>query len=244
MSTIALPAPATQPPAGDRLLAPWWHTLIVLFILLGVSLNGALSSRADLSHIGRLWIYVPTIIFQSVLVAFVWLGIRRRGMSLGDLVGGKWTSLNSVLLDGAIACGFWIVSIVVLGLVMRLLQVSGAGLSAKIGFLIPRNLAEAIAYGLMAVTAGFSEEIICRGYLQNQFRAMTGSVTAAVILQAIVFGAMHGFQGPKLMIALSVFGLLFGLLATWRKSLRPGMMAHAGQDLLVGISKMMMRHCG
>jgi hypothetical protein len=37
------------------------------------------------------------------------------------------------------------------------------------------------------------------------------------------------------MVLIAAYGCLFGILAAWRKSLRPGMMAHAWQDLLSGI---------
>jgi hypothetical protein len=36
------------------------------------------------------------------------------------------------------------------------------------------------------------------------------------------------------MFLIFIFGLLFGLLAWWRKSLRPGMIAHAWHDSLSG----------
>jgi hypothetical protein len=54
-------------------------------------------------------------------------------------------------------------------------------------------------------------------------------------LSAGIFGASHGYEGIRNMIRICVFGALFGALALMRKSLRPGMMAHATQDGLVGI---------
>jgi membrane protease YdiL (CAAX protease family) len=36
-------------------------------------------------------------------------------------------------------------------------------------------------------------------------------------------------------VKIACFGALFGLLAMWRGSLRPGMIAHAGGDILSGI---------
>jgi membrane protease YdiL (CAAX protease family) len=77
--------------------------------------------------------------------------------------------------------------------------------------------------------------VIYRGYLQRQFHAWTGVVAVGVIVQGLLFGASHGYQGIKFMITIAVFGIMFGILAAWRKSLRPGMMAHAWQDLLSGV---------
>jgi len=84
------------------------------------------------------------------------------------------------------------------------------------------------------MTAGFCEEIIFRGYLQRQFAAVAHTMLGGVALSAIVFGASHGYEGSPRMLLLALYGLMFGLLAWWRKSLRPGMIAHAWHDALSG----------
>jgi hypothetical protein len=38
-----------------------------------------------------------------------------------------------------------------------------------------------------------------------------------------------------MMIVIAVYGCMFGSLAWWRKSLRPGMMAHFIQDAIGGL---------
>ena len=35
--------------------------------------------------------------------------------------------------------------------------------------------------------------------------------------------------------SIATFGLMFGLLALWTRSLRPGILAHAGSDIVGGI---------
>jgi len=57
----------------------------------------------------------------------------------------------------------------------------------------------------------------------------------AWLLQAVLFGISHGYQGIEASVKIAVIGALYGLLALWRGSLRPGMMAHAGSDILSGI---------
>jgi membrane protease YdiL (CAAX protease family) len=91
-----------------------------------------------------------------------------------------------------------------------------------------------VVFLALAASAGFAEELVFRGYLTQQFSAWTGSYTIAVILQGIVFGLAHGFYG-KAMLAVMLQGWLLGLLANWRKSLRPGMLAHGLQDSIGGI---------
>ena len=87
----------------------------------------------------------------------------------------------------------------------------------------------------LALTAGFCEEIIFRGYLQKQFAAASGMASIGILAQGVLFGAAHGYQGTKLMFTIGVYGALFGILAAWRKSLRPGMMAHFLQDFISGL---------
>ena len=104
----------------------------------------------------------------------------------------------------------------------------------QMGFLVPGTTLELVVWCLLSTTAGICEEIIFRGYLQRQFGAITRSTMAAICLSAVVFGASHGYEGGPRMVLIGVFGLMFGLLAWWRRSLRPGMMAHAWHDALSG----------
>jgi len=86
----------------------------------------------------------------------------------------------------------------------------------------------------VSLTAGFCEEIIFRGYLQRAVCRVSNSMLLGVLLSAVVFGAAHGYEGAARMVLIGIYGLMFGLLAWWRKSLRAGMMAHAWHDALSG----------
>jgi CAAX prenyl protease-like protein len=52
-------------------------------------------------------------------------------------------------------------------------------------------------------------------------------VTLAVLVQGILFGIGRWYQGIKMVIVITVLEILFGILARWRDSPRPGMIAHA-----------------
>jgi membrane protease YdiL (CAAX protease family) len=108
--------------------------------------------------------------------------------------------------------------------------------SQSVRNLLPDTPAEMAVWVALSATAGFCEETIFRGYLQKQIARMTGSTNAGLVLQALVFGACHGYQGVKPMITITVFGLLFGLLANFVQNLRPGMLAHFLQDTLAGLA--------
>jgi len=112
----------------------------------------------------------------------------------------------------------------------------------NLGFIVPQGAAEIAAYIALTLSAGFCEELIYRGYFQQQFRAWTNNLWLAVVAQGILFGASHGYQGWRSMAVIAIFGCAFGILAAWRKNLRPGMMAHAWQDLFTGlVLKMLMK---
>jgi hypothetical protein len=73
-----------------------------------------------------------------------------------------------------------------------------------------------------------------RGYVQRQFHALTGNVVMAVLLQGVVFGLFHFYQGWKNVILISVLGVLFGALAVWRANLRANIIVHAWADIWSG----------
>ena len=87
---------------------------------------------------------------------------------------------------------------------------------------------------MVSVNAGFCEEIQSRGYLQLQLYSFSGSIVAAVLGQALVFGLGHSYQGWKQVIVISVLGVLYGALAAWRRNLRANMIAHAWADIWEG----------
>jgi hypothetical protein len=44
----------------------------------------------------------------------------------------------------------------------------------------------------------------------------------------------HGYQGWRNVVVISVLGVLFGVLAAWRKNLRANMVVHAWADVWEG----------
>jgi len=111
----------------------------------------------------------------------------------------------------------------------------GTGHAASIPPLVPHSVVEAVLWVVLSTSAGFSEELVFRGYLQRQFTALTGRTSLALLLQTAVFGIAHGYQGVQACLAIALYGALFTLLALWRKSLRPGMIAHAWTDIAGGL---------
>ena len=236
MTTAPLPTPTDAGPPRATSVGAWWHTALLILIIVGISAyQGQPRFLAQASRFStRIPIYVGTMVYELFLFAFVWLlGLIPRKIRISEIIGGKWNRFADFLIDVATAFLFWGVVLVVLALLQLILRFSGVE-SAKP--LLPQNWTEVGVFVTLAVIAGFCEEFVFRGYLQRQFLAWTGTAWIAIVLQAIIFGSAHLYQGWRSVIAITVYGALFGILAWYRKSLRPGMMQHAMQDSLAGIA--------
>ena len=212
------------------------HTLVLLMILLGgagLMYFSAKQLRAA-DHPNKTALYLTTTVWEWMLTGYVLWGVRRRGVSLNEVTGAKWKSILDFARDFGIAVLFWLIALMVLGATALALHFRGT--KESVGFLAPRGFEQITLWILVCVTAGFCEETIFRGYLQKQFIAWSGNAAAGVITSAAVFGACHVYQGVKPAIVIMVYGLMFGILAQWRKSLRPGMMTHALHDTVSGIA--------
>ena len=237
--------PAAEPaPAKSGLIAPLWHTLLVVGLILGNSFLGSSKLGAVHGSSARIMLYGGTFVTQLILILLVWFGIRSRGVRLRDLIGGRWKTVESFLLDVGLAVGFLIVADLLLVGVRIALGTIDLHNMAKakddalrmLGPLAPHTYLEAGLFVLLSVCAGLFEEIIFRGYLQRQLGAISQNAVVGIAASAAVFGLAHGYQGGRMMIVIAIFGAFFGILAHLRKSLRPGMMAHALQDSYSGIA--------
>jgi membrane protease YdiL (CAAX protease family) len=251
-------AEMTPPPAASLVVAPAWHTVVLVVFILGMSLHGA--SRFSVPHdsINRLATYGLTAVSELILLGWVLFGLRLRRTPLRTLLGGFSFSPRAVAVDLGVALLFWISALSVLGT----LGIAWSGVEAAITHrslpthsaqsltrdpsqqqavralsqLAPSNGQEIAAWVLLCLLVGFIEETVFRGYLQRQFIGWArGGVGAGVVLSALVFGGAHAYQGVRNMVLLGLFGALFGVLALYRRSLRAGMFAHSWQDIIAGL---------
>jgi membrane protease YdiL (CAAX protease family) len=232
MSTPAPPSSQEHP----GLIAAAWHTAAVLLLLLGVAALSAWSaSRLPAGGPGRydrIANYALVFFWEWLTVAFIAWGVRKRGRNLSGLVGGAWPRAAAVFRDLGVAILFLMGSGFILGTLQFAL---GAKPNRAVRDLLPQTALETVMWLLLSATAGFCEETIFRGYLQWQLGLLTRNATSGLLLQGVLFGMCHGYQGPKSVVTLGVYGCLFGLLARRRRSLRPGMIAHFLQDGVGGL---------
>jgi membrane protease YdiL (CAAX protease family) len=244
MSTAPFePTVAPQETPRYAPVAAWWHTILLIAVILTLAyLQAQPEFAAKAAKLpSKIPIYLQTLVYELLLFVYVWfLGLRRKGVTIRDIIGGKWARFEDFLMDVAAAFIFWVAVVVVL-LVLELgLKFNGTKAAAV---LLPLTVPEMIVFALLSITAGFCEEFVFRGYFQRQFLALTQSVPASVGLQAVVFGAAHFYQGWKGVIVITIYGAMFGALAAIRKTLRPGMMQHMAQDTISGIlGGILLRH--
>ncbi len=242
------PLPIAQGPQ-QQLIAPIWHTiaLILLFLLnsyysathLPTMHDGPPSERTLMLQYG------VTIGFELFLLLLVWVGLALKGTKMRELIGGRWATIEDFLLDLALAVGFVVVAIVGLALLSAALGMRNPSQVSEVkrlaNMLGPQSRASMGVFILVSCTAGLVEEILFRGYLQRQLGAITGNINIGLIASAILFGLGHGYEGARRMVLIALLGAMFGGLALLRKSLRPGMMAHAFFDSLQGVLLWMVR---
>ena len=216
-------------------IAPWWHTVLVL---LPIAIGSGASwyqhglPNANVPGISsRLSSYITVLAQEWFVVLLIWLALKRRGLSIGSLVSGRWQTLGAFFRDLGLAVGFIVVAVPLIGVLVHLI---GGDANSNVDNITPKTGFELVVWLGMSATGGFCEELTFRGYLTRQFSAWTGSRVFAIVLQGVAFGLAHGYY-QKVMVVIMVQGWLLGLFAYWRKSLRPGMLAHGLQDAIGGL---------
>jgi uncharacterized protein len=220
---------------SDRLIASRVHTLVVLAAVAAWAYGGTLSAArlASDPHPHRVRLFLFAIGEEWLMFALILAGLLRARMPLSCVIGERWQSGRDLLRDIGVAAGFWVASIPLLYFFKMLLRVTSLGTAVLA--LLPRGALEIALWIAVSVSAGICEETIFRGYLQRQLMVMTGSRGGGMLLAAAAFGLAHLYQGWRMATVIGLYGLMLGVLAYWRHSVRPGMIAHAWQDSLTGV---------
>lgn len=183
------------------------------------------------SHSQAVQLYLVAILMDWALLYYCWMGVHRAGGGLATLSGARWNSWKALAADVAITIPFWGLWE---GAAYAVHWLLGPSTAKTVDALLPQSVVEVLLWVFTSITAGICEELSFRGYVQRQFRALTGSVAVAVLAQGAVFGLFHLYQGWKNTVVISVLGVLYGVLAVWRGNLRANVLAHAWSDIWEG----------
>ena len=252
MTMMETPQPDTgQTYEQGGLVAPWWHTALMVIMIISLSVAGVKQLRSFGSQPLHLATnYILTIVYEWVLAGLVLWGLHMRKVPLRQLLGEWRPGGRAWLTDLGVALGYWagaLLSLAVLGNI--LVKMSGSHIDPqKIGDvtqkLAPVTGLEMVLFLVLSISAGICEELVFRGYLQQQFARMTHRVWVGVALSALVFGGAHGYEGIAGIVLIAAYGAMFGVLALLRRGLRTGMIAHAWHDSISGVALVLLRHYG
>jgi membrane protease YdiL (CAAX protease family) len=254
-----------DPPEPRRTpVAPAWHTVLLIAVIIAVSASGFIRHTGPhgAAVVNRLHTYGTTALLELVLIGWVALGVKLRGVRLRSLFGTVSIDLKAILVDFGVAIVFWVLSMMTLATVAMMwisveswithkpipIQTDKSGKTTMpnpaddraakaVVQLAPTNGKEVAAWLMLCALVGVAEELVFRGYLQSQFTAWAkGAAAAGVVFSAVIFGAAHGYEGARAMFMLTVFGALFSLLALFRRNLRAGVFAHSWHDAVAGLT--------
>lgn len=167
---------------------------------------------------------LPIALGELAMLGVGWLFLRRRigYLDLG-LAAPRWTDLADALSLLAVT--------LLLSLLFGLLLHTG-DVKAQVG-LASRLRSSWWEVPLIAVSAGFSEEILIRGYLlQGLWRLWPRSRVYGIAVTSVAFGLAHLAWGlaPLQLLFYIALGVIFALSVLRRGSLWPAIVAHAAWD--------------
>jgi membrane protease YdiL (CAAX protease family) len=262
-------AAAEQRPAGA--IAPWWHTAVVVALLLTWAFIGR--DKAAMSEAGpHAAVYLSAIITSWMLMGAVVAGVYRRQMFFASTLERKARSWPIEVARGVgIYFGF---GLLVLLLAAAALMV-GAALTAHGRDLVtsskdlmnwvrprfnsnaqralgPRNLRELLLWAGVSATAGICEEHVFRGYLLQQAVVLAKKLrlrlwmaqAVAVIATSLLFGSLHLYEGAGGAVVITLLGCVYATCVLCFGNLRAVMVAHALQDFIAGVMLLMLHYRG
>lgn len=169
-----------------------------------------------------------TALFAVVLITLL---LRWRGMRWSDIGLRRPSSLRRLSVHVPIVMVSWLaVSVGTTNLIEQFLSKpdTGTRYGEHAGNLPATLWWIAIAW----LIGGFAEEMIFRGFLLNRLEAIIhsgkGRTVTAVLLQAVIFGAVHMYnRGLFGLIAIGTAGAVLGLFyVVFRRNLWPVILAH------------------
>ena len=205
---------------------------IVAFATGGANLDAYMSSSTDPSALFDFAgddPYGLAITFLPIICIIPAVGLANKIMGLGGLrclssVEGKlrwnriWALLPWALL---VAFGFLAIELVI--------SYITEGPSAFDGAQFP--IAAIVVILVLCPLQCAAEEYMCRGFLLQAFSSWIPAIVIPLVLQAIIFAAMHSYNALGLVCVL-VTGLITGYLAIKTGGLEAGICMHTANNLM------------
>jgi membrane protease YdiL (CAAX protease family) len=218
-------------------IAPRWHTTALIALIFAVAISGSLLARggsapSSAAPSGRVAGYLAMMVVPWMLTLYVArVGRARSALSFLVFPEARGAELRRLPVDLGIAA----LCAVSIRVCERLLAPPvDARHATAIAAMLPHGALEHALWVLVAISVGFGEEVVYRGYLRAQLAAFTKSPWLGVVLQAFVFGVAHTNQGLAAAARIAFYGLAFGAVVQLRGSLVPTIAAHVAIDAASG----------
>ncbi|MBX2797131.1 MAG: CPBP family intramembrane metalloprotease [Myxococcales bacterium] len=192
--------------------------------------RGEIALPYDPSEDYRTTIAVQWLLAAFVLALWIWTGRSASLLGLRPVVVDAWLGWGTLLAVAGL-----LPTAVQLALVSRRpsLRASLRAQFRDLAMFIPRTAAQQRWFHGVALTAGICEELLYRGFLIACLSTWTTDVVA-MLLAALLFGAVHLYQGPAKALQIVGIGVWMGSLYLLTGALWLPMLTHAVLDLLGG----------
>ncbi len=228
--------------AAARPIAHWTHTLALCLVLFFIAFFGhrQAGTLAATQHIPH---YTSSILFEWLLLGSVIAGIYlRRDFFLRAFRQPALTNAQSVGL-GIVTYLAGTGAVLVTGAALYFTPLGHKRNTDVVLGMLPHTTLEFLLWFGVSSTAGICEELIFRGYLQQQLTAWTRRPILAVFLTALFFGSVHLYEGLGAILPLAALALVYGLVVHYFKGdLRAVIIAHTLQDFLVAVFAVIALH--
>ena len=178
----------------------------------------------------------PAGALAGVFVAWLWLRKSGRFKEAMGLV--PMDSTKRMLALAALATGVTIAIFQIGGNASEAMGLESPAVDSVIGLATASPALFALwIVGVAWIGAGFGEEVLWRGFLMDRLQHLPGiggSMPVALVVQAIIFGLAHFYQGWSGVLITGCVGLLMGWIRlTSRGSIWAAVIAHGAVDTIM-----------
>lgn len=218
---------------SNPLTIPSKHIIIVLvFFPLLYIVNSFLPWSKEIMSGNRnyfltFWFSILMLHWSNTFLAY-WYG-KKSGYSLRDFgyTLSKKTTLIALTVYFLLGIGF---------LILSLNRSSGNTVSQLDSILYnfyPITLTDKVLWIFVALSAGFCEEFVYRGFGMTILKSRKLSNWLIVLLTSVSFVFIHGVAAFDMFPFYLFFGILFAILRLWRKNIILNIIIHALIDLSI-----------
>jgi hypothetical protein len=236
VETTAPPPPPLALEPAPQPIAHWLHT-VALFLLLAATTTfshyHAPTLKAAPSHNIE---YASSIALEWILFGVVIAGVSHRREFFQRSFANPGLSWTQALSLGFAAYIAGMVTVALINGLLFFTPLFHHRNTDVILALLPRTPLQFLLWFGVSLTAGLTEEMIFRGYLQQQFTAWIKRPILAIALASLLFGSVHLYEGLGAILPLAGLAFVYGIIVRhFRGDLRAVIIAHTLQDFLVAL---------